>query len=1554
VDNTVAQLNRHLHLALSSPVTGALGDITTATATIIENEVTAGSSDDIFSIFADEQILAVNIPTNNNNFIYVAGEFSMINGFLRNKIARLNANGVLDQSFNVVVGPTNGSVRAVLAQADGQVLVAGSFVNFSDTSLRYLARLNPDGTVDPVFMNGQTGPDNLVDCMALQPDGKLLIGGFFTSVNGASFSHLARLDTNGVVDPTFLQGMTGADGAVRAISVQPDGKIVIVGDFTDVNRLSRFRVARLYPDGSVDTSFNPQAGADASVRALVVQPDSKVLIGGLFQSVAGVARSRVARLNADGSLDVTFNPGAGADDFVNTIALQEDGRILIGGAFLNVNGFGRNRIARLTANGAVDLAFNVGTGANNFVNAIALQPDRKILVAGGFTEFNSAPRYFIARLNNGINAGSGAIEFAADYFSQLESISNAVVTVVRSVGLEGAASVYYSVSNGTAFAGIDYLSVSGRLDFTDGEATKSFIVPLIDNTAATIDRTIQLHLTGVSGAELGARSQATLAIVENDGLISFELPNFSVNESATQAVVNIRRLAGTDGFASVDYAISDGTATGGSDYLSSTGRVYFFTGLDVVSVVVPILEDSLVEGDETFNLFLSNPVGSVSLGRSNATVTIVDNDYSTGTFGFSIANYIVNENGGTATINVRRNNGSLGNASINYAISNNTATAGQDFALVSGTLQFADGQTVKSFTVPIHDDGLSEGNELISMYLYGPSGAQLDYFGAFATLTITDDDLTPGAFRFSEPVYYADENGFFAYVTVIRTNGTTGDATVEFQTRSGTAISGVDFYGITNVLTFSNNVASQSVFLQVIDDTEVEAEESFNLLLVNPTGGATLSGYTNALMVIRDNESIINFSAANYSVNEGANQAVITVSRNNGGAANIVVSYSTSDGSAIAGSDYTPVVGTVTFGAGELIKTFVVPVTDNAVTNANKFLNLNLSSPLGGALLGSQRTAVLTIIDNDSVLELSSATYSVSEAGGQATIVVSRRGGLQGAVSVNMAMTSINAVSGVDYQPFNGTVFFSSGESSRTITVPVYNNALKDGNKTINIALSNTSGTAILGRSTGVLTIVDDDTSVIVPAGAAVIAENLATNRVVEPGEAVTINLALRNVGNLATTNLVATLLATNGVTAPGAAQTYGALVAGGASVSRPFTFTAAGTNGSALAITLQLREGTSLLGNVVFNYMLGRASGTFASTNVITLNDNTNATPYPSAITVYGLTGKVSKVTVSLRNMNHGYPDDIDLLLVGPAGQKVVLMSDVGGDPDLVNVNLTFDDSSTNSLPDAGPIVSGTNRTASGFGAVNFPAPAPAGPYATNLAAFNGADPNGVWSLCAVDDETLDYGAIAGGWSITVTTVDEVKPSSDLAIVTAESADPVGLGTNLVYTFTVSNYGPADATNVVVSNTLPTGVTLVGASASQGTSTSNGRLLTYSVGKLTNGATATLTATLTSAASMLATNLVVVASTGDDQVSANNQSLIVTYFGANIVPGLGSGMTLTNGTFQLTLTGIPGNTYVVEVSTNLVNWVPVYTNRAGVSGVNYQDTNASSSSFRFYRLIQQ
>ena len=327
---------------------------------------------------------------------------------------------------------------------------------------------------------------------------------------------------------------------------------------------------------------------------------------------------------------------------------------------------------------------------------------------------------------------------------------------------------------------------------------------------------------------------------------------------------------------------------------------------------------------------------------------------------------------------------------------------------------------------------------------------------------------------------------------------------------------------------------------------------------------------------------------------------------------------------------------------------------------------------------------------------------------------------------------------------------------------------------------------------------------VIATAGATLQAEGCGVgNGAVDPGETVTVLLSLANTGNGDASSVAGTLLATGGVTSPSGPQDYGTLLAGGPATARPFTFTAAGTCGGTLAATLELTDGGAALGTVRFDFGLGTlipgATTNFGPSGAISIPSSGKATPYPSTINVSGLSGKVTKVTATLNTLSHQYADDVDVLLVGPGGQNVLLMADAGGGANLSNVTLTFDDDAALALPDGSPLPSGTYRPGNYTGADSFPSPAPGPPYGTTLSVFNGTSPNGAWKLYVVDDFSVSSGNISGGWRLTIQTATPsccTGPSAGITVTPTSGLTTTEAGGSA--TFTVALASPPSA-NVTI-----------------------------------------------------------------------------------------------------------------------------------------------------------
>ncbi|MBN9688802.1 MAG: hypothetical protein J0M24_01070 [Verrucomicrobia bacterium] len=334
--------------------------------------------------------------------LLVWGNFARIGGLERDGIARLKPDGTVDESFrppslllghrrldNIGEGSANAVIRRVLVQPDNRIVVAGQFSRVNGEPRGSLIRLHPDGRLDEDFGRGISFDSTILD-FAFQPDGRIVVGGGFERVNGERHPFIVRLKTDGAMDETFQpQGgpLHEASTVVGAIAVQPDGRILIGGLFQRVDGVSAPYVARLNVDGTLDRSFKLRTGASGPVWRIRFQPDGKIILIGNFDMVGGRPLRRLARLNADGSNDLTFlapNPDADVSDVV----CLPDGRMIVCGVFNRIAGAQRPFVARLKADGTLDSSFDPGDLPNASVagGRIRVFGDGTLLLSGSFDD----------------------------------------------------------------------------------------------------------------------------------------------------------------------------------------------------------------------------------------------------------------------------------------------------------------------------------------------------------------------------------------------------------------------------------------------------------------------------------------------------------------------------------------------------------------------------------------------------------------------------------------------------------------------------------------------------------------------------------------------------------------------------------------------------------------------------------------------------------------------------------------------------------------------------------------------------------------------------------------------------------------------------------------------------------------------------------------------------------------------------------------------------------------------------------------------------------------
>lgn len=552
--------------------------------------------------------------------IVIAGNFSRINGLSCDGLARLLPDGTVDPSFVLRAGLHPRNSHSLSLQPDGKIVLGG------------LARLNADGTLDMSFdSSGISGALNgEVNATAVQPDGRILIAGRFSISQYGLEWPIARLESNGSLDESFRPVAVSADVRGYALALQPDGKIILGGNFSVIQGVPRNNVARFLADGTLDLTFNPATNFSGTVFGVAVQTDGKIVIAGNLSSMVDGSRAGVVRLLSDGSLDNSFNSGRGADTYIRSLLLQSGDRILLAGPFTAFDNIPRPGLVRLLADGSVDPEFTTGAGPDLEIYTLGIQADGRVVVGGGFTNFDGRPRCCIARLLNSADSAAGALEFTQPAQAVWENGgTNLVLKVHRTQGAHGLVRVNYAVSGEAGKAGTDFRPFYGTLTFEDGQAGElSIPLTVLNNQIAQGDRLLNVWLGSAWGGAVWGSNAATRVLIQEDDLaLEFAKTRIYCVENQGAQPVEVRRLGRLDQSVSVDWMTSGGTALPGVDYVATQGTLLFSPGMSNQVFQVSILEDGMPEPDLTAGLYLTNASTDAMLtSNSTAVLTILDND----------------------------------------------------------------------------------------------------------------------------------------------------------------------------------------------------------------------------------------------------------------------------------------------------------------------------------------------------------------------------------------------------------------------------------------------------------------------------------------------------------------------------------------------------------------------------------------------------------------------------------------------------------------------------------------------------------------------------------------------------------------------------------------------------------------------------------------------------------------------------------------------------------------------------------------------------------------
>jgi hypothetical protein len=361
----------------------------------------------------------------------------------------------------------------------------------------------------------------------------------------------------------------------------------------------------------------------------------------------------------------------------------------------------------------------------------------------------------------------------------------------------------------------------------------------------------------------------------DNGALGFTVTQFDVSESSTKASVAVTRSEGDNGKVTVEYETVDDTAKAGEDYTANSGTLTFEDGETSKTISVTLKNDDSGEDLKAFKVQLKNPTGGAELGKNpTVTIRILDNDGGAGASGggtsstssvssvgtagalsFGGSAYAVEEDAGNLTVYINRTGGTKGQVGVTYDTKSGSASDGTHFTRSTGTLSFSDGETQKSFTVPIIDDGETKGNKTFSMTLAAPTGSAVLGKNSNVSVSIVDNEAITtgtGTFRIGEDELDILE-GETAYMPVLRMSGTTTELTVKYETVNGTAQAGADFIAASGTLTFKPGESSKYVEVKVIkDDKNDEVNERFTVRVFEPSNGGSLGSPTSGIVNISE------------------------------------------------------------------------------------------------------------------------------------------------------------------------------------------------------------------------------------------------------------------------------------------------------------------------------------------------------------------------------------------------------------------------------------------------------------------------------------------------------------------------------------------------------------------------------------------------------------------------------------------------------------------------------------------------------------------------------
>ena len=907
--------------------------------------------------------------------------------------------------------------------------------------------------------------------------------------------------------PNFAETQINGLSNPTAFAIHPDGRIFVC------EQLGTLRVIKndvVLPTPFTTITVNSPAGSERGLLGIAFDPNyaSNHFVYVYYTSPTPSIHNRVSRFTADSSNEDVAIAGS---EFVVMDLDNLSGATNHNGGAIHFGPDGKLYVAvGENANGA-----NAQSLANRLGKMLRINSDGTIPadnpttfpnIAGSPTGNNRA--IWAVGLRNpftfAFQSGTGRLHINDVGQNTWEEINNGIAGLnygwsvcEGTCATAGMTNPIYQYSSATAtecaITGGDFYSPT-TATFPAKFIGKYFFADLCGNWIKTIDP-LNPPATGTATDFLTGTSTPVDIHVANDGSLYylargtnsiFRVQYFGASTLAINDVTVTEGNAGTSTAnftvllspasaqtVTVQYATANNTALSGTDYVAGSGTVTFNPGQTSQPVSVTINGDTQFEPSETFNVNLTSPtnatlddsqgVGTITNDDAQPTISINDVAVTEGNLGTT-----------TATFTVSLSNASSQSVTVNYATAGNTATSGTDFVATSGTATITPGLLSTTVNVTVNGDTTFEPNETFNVNLTSPTNATIS--DSQGVGTINNDDAQPTISINDVAVTEGNAGTVNAVFTVSLSNASSQTITANYTTADSSAAAGSDYVTASGTVTFTPGQLTQPINVTVNGDTMFESNETFNVNL-SSAANATIAD-SQGVGTINNDDAQPSISINDVAVTEGNAGTVnagFTVSLSNASNQTITVNFSTSNGTATAGSDYLTNSGTVTFTTGQTTQPLNVTVNGDLLNELNEAFNVNLTSPSNATI--ADNLGVGTINNDDAQPSLSINDVSVVEGNAGTTtanFTVSLSAASGQTVTVNYATVNSTATAGSDYVTANGTLTFTPGQLTQPISVTVNGDLTNEANETFLVDLS-TPGNATIADSQGVGTITDDD-----------------------------------------------------------------------------------------------------------------------------------------------------------------------------------------------------------------------------------------------------------------------------------------------------------------------------------------------------------------------------------------------------------------------------------------------------------------------------------------------